>query len=474
MPRTVIGRKRTTTYPANTYGMSFNDSSSFGSSAIDLSSEDQLTIRMVFQFTEEIVNVTLLELTPNYNSVNTGFNVSIQSDRSLGAAIRDIGYSQMKTNEPLEMWKYYEAVITLDKQQIEENIVKIYINGYADYKLTHKQSNPGSNFANSTLYLGSRGGAYLFSGLSLHLLEICSGIKTPTQVEEIYGTNDTDPNALHSWKNTSIDDTKIAAVNGGLDFTMTDGVGILEPPVRPRRKVIDFDNSVAGAGAGVSVGVANDAGMSIASDDFYIEGDFFYDNLGTSQIIITKRNITSFIGYDVFVDANGKLNGVFDSGNFANFQHNRPVKRGWNHFIFVADRDDQSASGLMLNGIVDCVADIQGGSYPGTAGDIDNTEDIEILARQGSLDMLGKIARMKIVKGYVPTRAEQLAKYYEDTAIVGGTEIVNYQMTDGSGATITDSSGNNFDMTINTGAVWSTQTPSEPRTVIGSARTVIS
>lgn len=469
-----------TFYPKKTYGVRFDGStgSASSSSAIDLSSYNQLTLRFITSINRKITATNVaVEFSNNYNLYDTGFNFHFNIDGGFRATIRDNGYTQASTKTKLLIGKYYEFVVVMDKTQTGANIVKIYCDGKEDYYNVLPDSLASSNFGNFKLFLGARDNSSFYSPFDIHMFEIYAGVKSASEISALYGTNDTGSDAIYSWKNASRDKTKLSAVNGGVDITVTNGNALLIPPLQPRRFLKSFNNSLKCDGATVNAQVTHDSSLNVGTGDFWIESWFKVDESDNSrnQYIFSKRNPTSLVGYELVADMgtgfqDGKIACIFDDGKYSSIAS--PIKSfgQWNHVIVNIDRSSQDNSFMMVNGVIENSINNQV-SWNGDGLTVDNTDSLYLGQRNGTGFFKGNIAYLNVSSGTI-TEDEALARWYDDTTIDAlniGTSKVRFAMTDSSGLSLTDSSGNGNNAILTVGATISTtEIPEKPRQIAGT------
>ena len=175
--------------------IAFNGTSDFGQIPIDLTGSKAITVEFWLKWSAYTNNDALaMEFTPNFNSFSGGFMVDPNSANgtfavSLGrnAARNSINF----TRPTAGVWHYYAFV--LDPTQPAANEITPYVDGQA-VSYTKPASGTGAgSFANSSLYLMSRGGTQLFGAGNLDELAIYNGALDLQRVQDHYNSWGTNP-----------------------------------------------------------------------------------------------------------------------------------------------------------------------------------------------------------------------------------------------------------------------------------------
>jgi PKD repeat protein len=185
--------------------LSFNGTSDYGAVPLNLSADKTVTVEFWLKWNAYANDDRLaMEFTPNFNSNAGGFLVDPDaSDGTFSVAIgtgasRNIAAFQRPT---AGAWHYYALV--LDTTQAGATTITPYVDGQAVSYTKQGSSGTGAgNFANSTLYLMSRGGASLFGGGSLDELAIYNGPLALQRIQDHFSSFGTSPRPAASLKIT--------------------------------------------------------------------------------------------------------------------------------------------------------------------------------------------------------------------------------------------------------------------------------
>jgi len=178
-----------------TTAIAFNGTSDSGAVPMDLSGSKTLTVEFWMRWNAYANNDALaMEFTPNFNNQPGGFLVDPNS--SFGQFAVSIGYNGSRNiatfaRPSAGVWHHYAFV--LDTTQPGATTITPYVDGQTVSYTNQGYSGTGAgNFANSTLYLMSRGGSSLFGQGTIGQLAIYNGALTANQVlnhYNSYGTN---------------------------------------------------------------------------------------------------------------------------------------------------------------------------------------------------------------------------------------------------------------------------------------------
>ena len=177
-----------------TSAISFNGSSDAGQVSMDLSGSKIITVEFWLKWNSYSNNDALaMEFTPNFNDNAGGFLVDPNSSFgqfavSIGTGgSRNIAFFQRPS---ANVWHYYAFV--LDTTQPGATTITPYVDGQPQSFTQQGYAGTGAgNFANSTLYLMSRGASGLFGAGTLGQLAIYNGGLTANQIVDHYNSNGT-------------------------------------------------------------------------------------------------------------------------------------------------------------------------------------------------------------------------------------------------------------------------------------------
>ena len=175
---------------------------SFGQIPMDLSADKTITIEFWLNWTSYANNDDLaMEFTPNFNNNAGGFLVDPNAaDGTFSVAIgqgasRNIAAFQRPTPG---VWHYYAFV--LDTTQSGATTITPYVDGQAVSYTKQGFSGTGAgNFADSTLYLMSRGGSSLFGTGQLAQLAIYNGALNLQRIQDHFNSYGTNPRPTASF-----------------------------------------------------------------------------------------------------------------------------------------------------------------------------------------------------------------------------------------------------------------------------------
>jgi hypothetical protein len=169
--------------------IAFNGTSNSGAIPLNLSATKRVTIEFWLKWNKYANNDALaMEFTPNFNTNLGGFLVdpnAPQYNGTFGVAIGQTGTMRNNvffTRPSAGVWHYY--VFVLDSTQPGATQITPYVDGQP---VSYQKANSGTTagaFANSTLYLMSRGGTQLFGGGTLDELALYNTSLNATTVLE--------------------------------------------------------------------------------------------------------------------------------------------------------------------------------------------------------------------------------------------------------------------------------------------------
>jgi hypothetical protein len=178
-----------------TTAVSFNGTSDSGAIPMNLAGSKTVTVEFWLKWSSYANNDALaMEFTPNFNNNSGGFLVDPNS--SFGQFAVSIGFSTSRNlaifaRPSAGVWHHYAFV--LDTTQPGATEITPYVDGQPVAYTKQNYSGTGAgNFANSTLYLMSRGGSTLLGAGTLNHVAIYNGALTSNQILDHYyssGTN---------------------------------------------------------------------------------------------------------------------------------------------------------------------------------------------------------------------------------------------------------------------------------------------
>jgi PKD repeat protein len=178
-----------------TTSVGFNGSSAYGSIPLDLSSTHVLTVEFWLKWNQYANDDSLaMEFTPNFNANSGGFLVDPNASQFGGTFGVAVGGTENRNSiffarPSAGAWHHY--VLVIDTTASSGQVITPYVDGQA---VGFQQDSTGTGqgaFANSTLYLMSRGGNSLFGGGSLDQLALYNRTLTPGQVVQHYNSRGT-------------------------------------------------------------------------------------------------------------------------------------------------------------------------------------------------------------------------------------------------------------------------------------------
>lgn len=178
-------------------------------------------------------------------------------------------------------------------------------------------------------------------------------------------------------------------------------------------------------------------------------------NTGTSQTIINFGEATGSERHAI-TEASGLIKvGYYTGATY--IKASGAIQEGiWKHLIYTWDGTDVN---LYIDGI----------KQTGNLTPVSATTNIVTIGVRADFaeEMVGKISDVKIWDRAIT--AQEITDLYFNNITPSGS-ILNYELNEGAGATVADTSGNANTGTI-TGATWSSDTPTKARTAITQART---
>ena len=166
--------------------LGFDGSDDFGSVPLNLSGTSKATVEFWLKWNGyETDDDLAMELTPNFNQSNGGFLVdpnSSQGNFGVGIGIADSRNNAFFTRPSTGQWHHYALVFDTTAPAAQQ--VTPYVDGQpVSYTKTASGTGAG-NFANSTLYLMSRGGQTLFGAGSLDEVAVYNRVLSAAEIAE--------------------------------------------------------------------------------------------------------------------------------------------------------------------------------------------------------------------------------------------------------------------------------------------------
>jgi hypothetical protein len=174
----------------------FNGLSDWGKTALDLSGTQKVTVEFWLNWSTYANNDQLaMEFTPNFNNGDGGFLVDPNAPQFGGTFGVGLGRNGGRNNvffarPSAGVWHHY--AIVMDTTAASANVITPYVDGQP---VAYQKADSGTGagpFANSTLYLMSRGGSALLGGGSLDELAVYTRALGATAISthaQSYGTN---------------------------------------------------------------------------------------------------------------------------------------------------------------------------------------------------------------------------------------------------------------------------------------------
>ena len=172
---------------------------SFGAIPLNLTGQKAVTVEFWLKWSQYFNDDALaMEFTPNYNTNAGGFIVDPDAPQFGGTFAVGIGEGTARTDVYFKrpsagVWHHYALV--LDPTQPSAQQITPYVDG-SPVSFQQAHLGTGAMFANSTLYLMSRGGNSLFGSGSLADLALYSGDLPASRIQEHFWDNGTAARAV--------------------------------------------------------------------------------------------------------------------------------------------------------------------------------------------------------------------------------------------------------------------------------------
>jgi PKD repeat protein len=294
-----------------TTAVSFNGSSDTGAVPIDLSASKTITVEFWLKWSSYSNNDALaMEFTPNFNNQPGGFLVDPNaSDGTFSVAIGTGGSRNIAAfaRPTAAAWHYYAFV--LDTTQAGATTITPYVDGQAVSYTKQGFSNSGAgNFANSTLYLMSRGGSSLFGNGTLGQVAIYNGALNLQRIQDHFNSFGTNPRPVAA--------LSVSPNPASLNHTVTfDASG----SHYANGSIIKYEWDLTGSGSytqttttpTITTSYSNEqnvtVGLRVTDSDFgtdYTTQTFF---VGNSPPVVSLKATPSpaIVGQNVLLDASG-------------------------------------------------------------------------------------------------------------------------------------------------------------------------
>ncbi len=173
----------------------FNGSSDFGSIPLNLSGTSKVTIEFWLKWNQYANNDALaMEFTPNFNANEGGFLVDPNAPEFGGTFGVGIGLGGGRNSVFIQRpstgaWHHY--VFVLDSTAPAASEITPYVDGVPVSSQQDSTGSGGGAFANSTLYLMSRGGEALFGNGALQDLAIYNQPLSPATIYQHFNSSGT-------------------------------------------------------------------------------------------------------------------------------------------------------------------------------------------------------------------------------------------------------------------------------------------
>ncbi len=173
----------------------FNGSSDFGSIPLNLSGTSKVTIEFWLKWNQYANNDALaMEFTPNFNANEGGFLVDPNAPEFGGTFGVGIGLGGGRNSIFIQRpstgaWHHY--VFVLDSTAPAASEITPYVDGVPVSSQQDSTGSGGGAFANSTLYLMSRGGEALFGNGALQDLAIYNQPLSPATIYQHFNSSGT-------------------------------------------------------------------------------------------------------------------------------------------------------------------------------------------------------------------------------------------------------------------------------------------
>ncbi len=166
--------------------LGFDGNDDFGSVPLNLSATSKATVEFWLKWNAyETDDDLAMELTPNFNGNSGGFLVdpnASQGNFGVGVGIAESRNNAFFARPSAGQWHHYALVLDTTAPATQQ--ITPYVDGQAvSYTKTAEGSGAG-NFANSTLYLMSRGGQSLFGAGSLDEVAVYSRALSAAEIAE--------------------------------------------------------------------------------------------------------------------------------------------------------------------------------------------------------------------------------------------------------------------------------------------------
>jgi len=240
-----------------------------------------------------------------------------------------------------------------------------------------------------------------------------------------------------------------------------------------RRTPHNFAGSLRKSYIGIGgVAVASNASLNFGTGDFTVAGWFNWDSIPTTGVVFGKTadNFTNGIqGWHISRAGtpNDCLFEIQDGAARDNMSFKIAGITGW---FFLAAKRVGTTSSVYVNGVL---ANTETSAIHG--GNVDNSANLTIFTDDAANTVTGGLAT-EFRAWNVELTNEEIATLYFDGVVPQTASLqIELLMTDGTGTTVTDSSGNGNNGTFTgTNPLWDTQIPYKARTELSVARTDIS
>lgn len=471
------------------YSLNLAGTNQYGkATAVPFANATQVTILAWVKISPSNTSVNLLETSTLVTGANA-FEV-FQNHLGTGANPTNIGFyvndvtntkvSYCRTSN-LAPFVWHRLTLVID-QTLSSSQAKIYVNGALDNAgyVTDQQCTSGiaTNdlyfFARSTGTIPFKGGMIvnsIITGKAFSAAEVASEYQT--SVLPSGGTL----LANYAWNEgtgATIADTGTGAKNITL---VNSPLWATDTPRKSRYKISTKTASLKLTATSSQKGTtAVGVNMSSATQ-LTVEGWFKINaSTGTAQVLAGNTDATAANnGWEIEYDNAAVLAKTFlfliSRGASINYTRSSVLPMGvWHKVVCVYDGSlaASSRAKVYINGYLD--------STNARADAVTGGFDSDILTlgdrRTAGFYPNSQNGMLRIYPGVAATPAQVLDNYYNDTLF--GTPVARYEFNDGSGASVADSSGNGYNITLVNTPTWSsTDIPMKPRLQIPKQNLVL-
>lgn len=174
----------------------FNGVNAFGSTSqtLNLTSTDKLTVLFRIMFVNyDLINQKFILEHGNFSLAPNVFNIQNQGVAAndplrivdVDAGSLQVNYDYISSQTNLQNKNKTDIAVTYDRA-LADNTIKYYQNAIFLTPVKTQNQNTIGNYANSVLFLASRGGLSGFSNIYLYDLAVFSRVLSPREIYEYY------------------------------------------------------------------------------------------------------------------------------------------------------------------------------------------------------------------------------------------------------------------------------------------------